>query len=487
VERGRANHVAQPEYRREDLRIGIVHIGVGNFHRAHQAMYLDRLLNRGQAADWAIGGVGLLPGDTRVRDALSGQDLRYTLVERGPDGQSTARSIGSIVEFLYSPDNPEAVLERLAHPNTRIVSLTITEGGYNLDDRGRFDGDDPVVRRDLAPGATPATVFGVVVEGLRRRRDRGIPPFTVMSCDNLPGNGDVARQSFTAFARLIDPGLGAWVDREVAFPNSMVDRITPVTTDETRRYVAETYHVTDAWPVICEDFTAWVLEDRFTLGRPPYEDAGIVLVPDVTPYEQMKLRLLNAGHQAIAYFGYLMGYRFAHEAIGDPAIAALVRRYMKDEAEPTLAPVPGIDLAEYQRSLLARFSNRYVPDTLLRLGTDGSDRMAQFLLPVIRDRRERGLPSPLAAAVVASWAAFARGVDPSGAPIEFVDRQRELVDEAVRRQALSEAGFLGVRQLVGDLGADEEFARQFAAVYGDIVQRGPRYALEQLTGVESRR
>ena len=338
MERELAGGVAQPAYRREDLRVGIVHIGVGNFHRAHQAMYLDRLLNQGEAAGWAICGVGLLPGDTRVRDALRGQDLRYTLVERSPDGTATARSIASIVDFLYAPDDPEAVFERLAHPDTRIVSLTITEGGYNLTDGGRFDADDPLVQRDLAAGATPATVFGVVVEGLRRRRDRGIPPFTVMSCDNLPGNGHVARQSFTSYARLADPELGQWVGREVAFPNSMVDRITPVTTDETRRYVAQTYHVSDAWPVICEDFTAWVLEDQFTLGRPPYEDAGVTLVPDVAPYEQMKLRLLNAGHQAIAYFGYLLGYRFAHEAVADPAIAALARDYMHDEAEPTLEP-----------------------------------------------------------------------------------------------------------------------------------------------------
>ena len=210
MKRELAGGVAQPAYRREDLRVGIVHIGVGNFHRAHQAMYLDRLLNQGEAADWAICGVGLLPGDTRVRDALRGQDLRYTLVERSPDGTATARSIASIVDFLYAPDDPEAVFERLAHPDTRIVSLTITEGGYNLADGGRFDADDPLVQRDLAPGATPATVFGVVVEGLRRRRDRGIPPFTVMSCDNLPGNGHVARQSFTSFARLADPELGEW-------------------------------------------------------------------------------------------------------------------------------------------------------------------------------------------------------------------------------------------------------------------------------------
>ncbi len=226
--------VAQPEYRREDLRIGVVHIGVGNFHRAHQAMYLDRLLNGGEAADWAICGVGLLPFDGRVRDALRGQGMRYTLVERSPDGAAAARSIASIVDFLYAPDDPEAVFERLADPGTRIVTLTITEGGYNLADGGEFDADDPAVRRDLEPGAVPATVFGVVVEGLRLRRDRGIPPFTIVSCDNLPGNGLVARQSFTSYAGLVDPGLAEWISREVAFPSSMVDRITPVTTDETR-------------------------------------------------------------------------------------------------------------------------------------------------------------------------------------------------------------------------------------------------------------
>jgi mannitol 2-dehydrogenase len=472
--------VAQPDYRPGDLRTGIVHIGVGNFHRAHQAMYLDRLLNRGEAADWAICGVGLLPGDARVRDALRGQDMRYTLVERGPDGTANARSIASITDFLYAPDDPEAVLERLAHPGTRIVSLTITEGGYNMADGGGFDADDPAVRRDLEPGATPATVFGVVVEGLRRRRDRGIAPFTVVSCDNLPGNGRVARQSFTSYAHLTDPGLAAWIDREVAFPNSMVDRITPVTTDETRRYVAQAYHVSDAWPVICEDFTAWVLEDRFTLGRPPYEDAGVALVPDVAPYELMKLRLLNAGHQALAYFGYLLGYRFAHEAIADPAVANLVRHYMKDEAEPTLAPVPGIDLGDYQRSLLARFSNPYVPDTLLRLGTDGADRIAQFLLPVVRDRQDRGLTSPWSAAIVASWAAFARGTDAGGDPIGFTERQRDLVDEAVRRQQSDPAGFLTVTKIFGDLGEDAEFARQFTAVYRDITEHGAGYALGKL-------
>jgi mannitol 2-dehydrogenase len=475
--------VAQPNYRREDLRIGIVHIGVGNFHRAHQAMYLDRLLNQGEAADWAICGVGLLPGDAGVRDALRGQDMRYTLVERSPAGRATARSIASLADFLYAPDDPEAVFERLAHPETRIVSLTITEGGYNIADGGGFNADDPAVRRDLEPGAVPATVFGVVVEGLRRRKERGIPPFTIVSCDNLPGNGHVARQSFASYAGLVDPELADWVRSQVAFPSSMVDRITPVTTDETRRYVAGTFHVADAWPVICEDFSAWVLEDWFTMGRPPYEHAGVALVPDVTPYEHMKLRLLNAGHQAIAYFGYLMGYRFAHEAIADRAIATLVSCYMKDEAEPTLDPVHGIDFGDYERSLLARFSNPYMPDTLLRLGTDGSDRITKFLLPVVRDRRDRGLASPLSAAIIASWAAFARGADTEGAPIDFTDRQRKLVDEAVRRQAGDPVGFLTVTELFGSLAEDTEFACQFAAAYLEICEHGARYALESLAAI----
>ncbi len=239
------NLVAQPRYRREDLRTGIVHIGVGNFHRAHQAMYIDRLLNQGGSTEWAICGVGLLLRDAQVRDALRGRDMRYTLVERSPDGRATARTIAAIADYLYAPDEPEAVVERLAHPGTKIVTLTITEGGYNLTGDGTFNADDPAVRRDLAPGAVPATVFGVVVESLRRRRDRGIPAFTIVSCDNLPGNGSVARRSFTSYAGLIDPGLGDWIGREAAFPNSMVDRITPVTTDETRRYVADTFGVVD--------------------------------------------------------------------------------------------------------------------------------------------------------------------------------------------------------------------------------------------------
>lgn len=464
-----ATEMADPvSYDRSTVGVGIVHFGVGNFHRSHQAMYLDRLLRDGDAREWGICGVGVLPSDLRMRDALRSQDLEYTLVERHPDGSTPATRIGSIVEYLYAPDELEAVLERLAAPTTRIVSLTITEGGYNISDAtGQFDVTNPAVVADARSGAIPATVFGIVVAGLRLRRDRGVPPFTVMSCDNVEGNGHIARASFTAFARMSDPDLAEWMDRDVRFPNSMVDRITPVTTDDDRRWVHERFGIDDAWPVLCEDFIQWVLEDDFSLGRPPYERAGVQLVADVRPYELMKLRLLNASHQALAYFGMLDGYTFAHEAASDDQLVALLTRYMDDEATPTLEPVPGVDLAGYKRQLVARFANPYVRDTLGRLATDASDRIPKFLVPVIRTRRAAGSAVPLSAAVVASWARYAE-LHVSGGPLPFLDRQEDAVREAVERQRADPVGFLRNADWFGELADDEGFTVDFVNAYRSL-------------------
>ena len=261
--------VSVPRYDRREVSTGIVHIGVGNFHRSHQAMYLDTLMNNGVALDWGICGIGLQPSNRRIRDVLAAQDGLYTLVLRHGDGTWDARVIGSIAEFLFAPDDPEAAIEKIAAPATRIVSLTITEGGYNLDDvTGEFKGSDESVVADLRPGAVPRTVFGIVTEALARRRERGIPAFTILSCDNIPGNGHVSQRAFTAFARLRDPGLADWITRHVRFPNCMVDRITPVTTDADRAELSRRFGVDDQWPVLCEPFTQWVLEDDFADGRP---------------------------------------------------------------------------------------------------------------------------------------------------------------------------------------------------------------------------
>src|ERR671917_798079 len=416
-----------PRYDRSAVRAGIVHFGVGGFHRAHQAMYLDRLMETGEGLDWGICGVGVMPFDLRMRDVLTSQDGLYVLVEKDPAGGWDPRVIGSIVDYLYAPDDPEAVIEKMADPAIRIVSLTVTEGGYNVHPvTGEFDADNAAVRADLAGDAAPATTFGLITEALVRRRDRGVPPFTIMSCDNIQGNGHVAAKMFTAYARLREEELGDWVGAEVAFPNSMVDRITPVTTDEDRAEVTERFGVADGWPVVCEPFTQWVLEDSFPLGRPAVEQVGVQVVDDVEPYELMKLRLLNASHQALCYFGYLTGYRLVHEVCQDALFQRLVLGYMDREATPTLPPVPGIDLEEYKQTLIARFSNPNVRDTVARLCAESSDRIPKWLLPVIRENLAAGRDVRLAAAVGASWARYAEGVDEQGRPIEVVDRLKDV-------------------------------------------------------------
>jgi mannitol 2-dehydrogenase len=473
--------VPRPTYDRGRVTTGVVHFGVGGFHRAHQAMYHDRLMNRGEALDWGICGVGVMPADRAMKEALEAQDNLYTVIVKHLDGTYEPRVVGAITEYLFAPDDPEAVIEKLAAPETRIVSLTVTEGGYSIDPvTGRFDAGNPAVQHDLRPGAVPRTTFGLVTEALRRRRDRGVPAFTVMSCDNLEGNGELSHRVFTAFAALRDPELGAWVEREVRFPNSMVDRITPVTTDDDRAELRERFGIDDRWPVVCEPYTQWVLEDAFSLGRPPYEDAGVQVVADVEPYELMKLRLLNAGHQALAYFAYLSGYRLVHEAAQDSLFREFLLGYMDEEATPTLAPVPGVDLDEYKHTLIERFSNPAVRDTVARLCAESSDRIPKWLLPVIRARLETGGEMRRSAAVVASWARYAEGVDEQGEEIDVVDRLRDTLVANARRQRDDPDAFIANRELFGDLVDDERFVAAYRSALRSLHERGARATLEAL-------
>ena len=464
--------VEVPAYDRTAISIGIVHIGVGGFHRAHQALAVDRLLSQGQGSDWGICGVGLMPGDRRMQQVLADQGCRYTLVEKSPDGTWTARVIGSIVDYLYAPADPEAVVERIADPATRIVSLTVTEGGYNFSPvTGAFDLGSPAVAADLTGEAPPATTFGLVVEGLRRRRERGTGAVTVMSCDNIPSNGEVARRAFTSYARALDPDLADWVDAEVAFPNGMVDRITPVTTPDDIAQITERFGVRDAWPVVAEPFFQWVLEDTFVAGRPAWQDAGVQLVPEVEPYELMKLRLLNAGHQGVAYLGHLMGYRYVHDAAQDPTFAAYLLRYMRREGMPTLPPVPGIDLTDYTATLIERFGNAEVRDTVARLAAESSDRIPKWLVPVIRANLATGGEVEVSAAIVAAWARYAEGVDEEGEPIHVVDRIADERMAAAARQA-DPLAFVRDPDLFGDLADQPRFVEAYVRALESLRTRG---------------
>jgi mannitol 2-dehydrogenase len=477
-----ATGVPGPTYDRAAIVPGIVHIGVGAFHRAHQAMYVDRLLARGQAREWGICGVGVLETDRAMRDALVAQDGLYTLVVKHPDGALEPRVIGSIVEYLLLADDPEAVIEKLAAPSTRIISLTVTEGGYSLDPlTGEFDPAVGGADRDLVPGATPQTFFGLITEALVRRRARGVPPFTVMSCDNIQGNGHVAQKAFSAFATLKDPELADWMAREVPFPNSMVDRITPRTTDEDRAEVRDRFGLDDGWPVVCEPFTQWVLEDRFADGRPPLEDAGVQIVPDVEPYELMKLRLLNAGHQALCYFAHLCGYQLVHDAAQDPLFRTFLLGYMEREATPTLAPVPGVDLDEYRHTLIERFSNPEVRDTVARLCAESSDRIPKWLLPVVRHNLASGGEVRLSAAIVASWARYAEGVDEQGEPIEVVDRLADQLTAIARTQRADPDAFIANRPVFGDVVDSPEFVAAYRWALHSLHTHGARQTLVRLT------
>jgi len=454
--------IDKPTYDRDEIGIGIVHFGVGGFHRAHQAMYVDRLLEMGLAKDWGICGVGVLPADRKMADVMAAQDGLYTLLLEKPDGSREARVIGSIVDYRYAPDDPEAVVELLAAPSTRIISLTITEGGYNIEN---IDG---------------VNVFGLVADALARRRDRGLGSPTIVSCDNIEGNGHVARHAFTTYAERVHPGLGEWMEANTRFPNSMVDRITPVTTPDVIAVLADDFGVEDQWPVAAEPFTSWVLEDDFCDGRPPLEKADVLLVDDVTPYELMKLRLLNASHQSLCYFAYLAGYRLVHDAAGDPLFAEFLRQYMDSEATPTLKPVPGIDLPDYKRTLIERFANPGVKDTIVRLCFGSSDRIPKWLLPVIRANLASGGPVRLSAATVASWARYAEGVDEDGQPIDVQDQLAETLVQLARSQHEHPTAFIENTDVFGDLATRPRFVEAYLWALDSLHRDGARATLETL-------
>jgi mannitol 2-dehydrogenase len=473
--------VAVPTYDRASLTTGVVHIGVGGFHRAHQAMYLDRLLGQGGDPSWSVCGVGTLPSDLTMQRALKPQDHLYTLVLKGTDGSVRPRVVGSISRYLHAPTDPEAVVARLTEPATRIVSLTITEGGYHVSDTtGEFEVSRDIAA-DLEPGAVPRTVFGLVTEALDRRRRAGTAGFTVVSCDNMPGNGGVARRSFVSFAELKNPELARWIDQNVTFPSSMVDRITPITSDQDRRDLSERFDVQDAWPVVAEPFVQWVLEDRFVDDRPPLEDVGVQLVDDVQPYELMKLRLLNGSHQVLGYLGYLAGYRFVHEVCLDPAFARLLLRYMTDEATPTLPPLPGIDLEDYRRTLLGRFANPNIRDTLARNCTDGSDRIPKFVLPVVRDQLRAGGDISVAITAVAAWARYLEGVDEQGHSYPVQDRRWQQLSPLAARQRIQPDALLSLDDVFRDLAAHPRFVAAYLEAMRALHEDGARSVVRALT------
>jgi mannitol 2-dehydrogenase len=459
-----AGRLQVPTYDRSALRPSVVHMSVGGFHRAHQLVYFDELAQRGVTTDWGVVGVGL--HTPTMRDALTPQDHLYTVVERDADAES-ARVVGAMVDYLFAPDAPEKVCALLASPGIRLVTMTVTGTTYRVDpDTGEFDPDEEALG-DLADPHRPRSAFGHIVEGLDRRRRAGVPPFTVLSCDNMQHNGEAARNAIVGFARRRDELLARWIADNVCFPNSMVDRITPSTGPEEREDVARTFGVDDRWPVITEPFSQWVVEDCFTSGRPPLEQVGVRFVRDVSDHELMKTRLLNASHSALGYLGRLAGHGRTDEVMADDVLREYVRRLMAEEIAPQLTEPEGVDLAGYQRSLLHRLANPAIGDRLERLCRRGSTKMPNYLLPSVHQAVAEERPYDLLALAVAGWIRYLQGTDDAGHRIEVEDPRAERLTGLARSGGTDPRPLLAERDLFGDLAGCPGFVR---AVEDDLRQ-----------------
>ena len=467
--------VKRPTYDRDSLTAGIVHIGVGGFHRSHQAWYVDELLTNDQdtVQNWAICGVGLREGDREMAQMLKKQDYLYTLIIQHPDGKVEHRVIGSLIDFMLSLDDPQAVIDRMADEQTKIVSLTITEGGYNFDPAtGEFDFSNTDVKHDLANPENPRTVFGYLTQALRQRRDAGLAAFTIQSCDNIEHNGDVARKMLLAFSGQLDSDLAKWIEDEACFPNAMVDRITPVTTDKDRETLTEKTGIVDKWPVTCEPFSQWVIEDRFAQGRPPWETVDAQFVDNVTPYETMKLRLLNAGHSVLGLLGSLHGHATIDECIADPLFSSYVRSFMDVEATPVLDPVEGIDLDSYKDTLIERFGNPSIKDDLSRICLESSSKLPKFLLPTVNENLERDGIVERSALVIAAWCFYSdRGASQQGDKLKIEDALKSELHSAAKDTSSDNLAFLRLKSVFGNLVQQESFTSAYArfvdAIYSD--------------------
>jgi len=469
--------VATPRYARAELKPGIFHIGVGNFHRAHQAVYLDDLFNLGVSRDWALVGTGVRPADAAMRTALQSQDWLTTVVEQEAHTKR-ARVTGSMIDFV-APADAAAALAEMTKPEIRIVSLTITEGGYYISPATQtFDAAHPDIVADANSLNAPKTAFGLIAAALKQRRDAGLKPFTVMSCDNIPGNGHVTENAVAGLAELAHPALAAWIRKNVAFPNSMVDRITPATSDRERNLLKEQWGLEDAWPVFCEEFKQWVIEDHFSDGRPELEKVGVTFTSEVAPYELMKIRILNGGHATIAYPAALLDIHFVHEAMEDRQIFAFLERLTKTEIAPTVPPPPSTDLEQYRELIARRFANPKIGDTITRLCFDGSNRQPKFILPTVRARREAGQGVPGLALVSALWCRYCHGSSETGRAIAPNDDNWDRLQAHAKRAKDAPEAYLEMTDIFGVNAGDPEYIAAFSKALRSLWSKGVRPTLD---------
>ncbi len=478
-----SSNLTCPTYDRQALKTGIVHVGVGGFHRSHQAYYIHQLLEKYNALDWGICGVGLREADRNIYKVLKKQDCLYTLVVQHPNGTVKSEVIGAIKEFLLAVDTPDLVIDKMAHRDTKIVSLTITEGGYNFNpSTGDFNFKSQDIQHELKHPDKPKTIFGFLTAALKKRRAAGLPPFSILSCDNIQHNGDVARKMLLAFAQKQDSELAAWIAKSVHFPNTMVDRITPVTSPEVIAYLQETHNVKDEWPVVCEPFIQWVVEDKFSNGRPPLEKLGVQFVPDVSPYEKMKIRLLNAGHSVLGIPGAIHGHPTINACMEDPVFAKFMRRFMDKEVSPVLGEIEGMDVEKYKDALEERFANPNIKDSVSRICSESSAKLPKFLIPTLQENLDSGGSIKYATLILAAWCYYSdRRVNENGEPLEIIDSMKTELHLFAKTTQDDNIAFLKQRELFGNLEENPRFVKQYTEAIQLIYQeKGIRKLMEKL-------
>ena len=459
-----------PGYHRKALKLGILHVGVGGFHRAHQALVVQQLLESGGSGAWGICGIGLRDEDRKIAEVFHRQDCLYTLITRHPGGTVESEIMAQMTDYLLAPDDKQAVIDRMVHPETRIVSLTITEGGYNMTSDGNFDLNHPDIQHELQHPEDPRTIYGYLSAALKKRKESGKPPFTVMSCDNIQHNGEVTKKMLLSFLWALDEDLASWVKEEVAFPNSMVDRITPVTTAAEIDYLKEKFDLEDEWPVTCEPFLQWVIEDNFSNGRPDFDRVeGVQFVSDVTPYEKMKIRLLNAGHSVLGIFGALMGIQTIDACMENKYLRKVLRKFWDIEVTPILDQVAGINLDDYKDSLQERFGNPNIKDKVSRICSESAAKLPKFLLPTFTENLNRGENIQIATLVIATWCYYSdKQIDQQGQPLEIIDALDDKLHTAAMGTMQDPLSFLRVKEVFGDLIENDRFTKIYSALVLDV-------------------
>lgn len=474
-----ASGISTPKYDRNALEAGILHMSVGGFHRSHQAVYVDNVLSQ-SPANWMIAGVGLMPQDSTNLDKLREQDCLYAVLERAPHSDNV-RVVGSMKKVFHAPTETNAVIAQIANSAIKIISLTVTEKGYYYNEKRDVDFTNVTIQEDLKLSATPKTVYGYLTQGLQKRREDGVGPVTIMCCDNLPGNGHITQHLLNQFVEKADPSLLSWIAENLSFPNAMVDRITPVTTPAIQQILEENFGIVDAWPVVCEDYIQWILEDKFIAGRPEFEKAGVQMVADVEPYEKMKVRLLNGSHSALSYISYLMGHRTVDNAMADPLVSGFVKKYMDEDINPTVPSVPGINLEQYRAKLIERFANPSISDQVQRLAEDGSQKIRNAIVPPLMIQAGSGKSVRWIALALAGWWRYLQGIDETGEAIQIKDPMADRLSAAAKQYPDDPKVLLAFEEIFGaEPQNNQELVNLMAGYLADFKRSGVKATVEKL-------